>query len=693
MSPSPIDPDTVSAVSQKLAESKVSTSASSSSDPSKFQPIDRNNTKPDIELSSDDTWLTILETPCTFGAKIFEEVMLNFIKNPNVTSSYLFRADILYDTESEQHGTERDRNVSPDTEESNPRTFELPGWRQNRVIVRLLIPRNQQLDRPLVQTCILLSKESNTDKDIEEHLVVYVPHTSSPEDTPFYHPRVAKLAFHHTFRPTMTNASTTPQSNTDNNNNINPTPGLGTLSLSYNPFQTSAEIDSKLQRTGLRLLQTIHKHGQGQLGGYKKRVHHDRMIPQKSYQDTYARLKAKYGRKLSEGWVEVTDPSKHVFEDLGIAAFCLELWQQMYRVPETAKGEQQQATAGAEIVEGQSEGGGEVKPSNGAGAGHEKPPFPGFVDIGCGNGLLVYILISEGYPGFGFDARERKTWDTFPHEVRQHLRQSLLVPEILRPSSSSSSSTATNNTASEEDAAKSWHSGLFPAGTFIISNHADELTAWTPLLAHLNNSAFIAIPCCSHDLAGSRFRAPDSTKAQKAQQTAAKQKEKERENSEQQQQRNEHAARLPQQESESESPSCCCGGGASASSNASSSSNDHDLRLAQAAETGSLKRTLVHKKMASAYSTLCAYVSALADAVGFEAEEEVLRIPSTRNASIVGRKRKGGGGVGLDDGDVDGRKRVVVELVEEELGRAIESVGREWIERAEKLEKKPGSGH
>jgi hypothetical protein len=31
--------------------------------------------------------------------------------------------------------------------------------------------------------------------------------------------------------------------------------------------------------------------------------------------------------------------------------------------------------------------------------------------------------------------------------------------------------------------------------------------------------------------------------------------------------------------------------------------------------------------------------------------------------------------------------------VEEELGRVIENVGREWIERAEKLEKKPGSGH
>ena len=321
MSPSPVDPDTLSALSHKFAESKVGTSASSS-DPSKFQPIDRNNTRPDIELSSDETWLTILETPCTFGANIFEEVMLNFIKNPNVTSSYLFRADILHDTESKQRGTELDRNVSPDVEEHKPKSFELPGWKQERVIVRLLIPRNQQLDRPLIQTCVLLSKEKKGDDNLEEHLVVYIPHTSSPEDTPFYHPRVAKLAFHHTFRPTMNSSSATSQSNADDKN---PAAGVGTLSLSYNLFQASPEVDSKLQRTGLKLLQTIHKHGQGQLGGYKKRVHHDRLIPQKSYQDTYARLKAKYGRKLSEGWVEVTDPSKHVFEDLGIAAFCLEL--------------------------------------------------------------------------------------------------------------------------------------------------------------------------------------------------------------------------------------------------------------------------------------------------------------------------------------------------------------------------------
>lgn len=40
-----------------------------------------------------------------------------------------------------------------------------------------------------------------------------------------------------------------------------------------------------------------------------------------------------------------------------------------------------------------------------------------FVDLGCGNGLLVYILNSEGHKGVGFDIRRRKIWDTYPSFV------------------------------------------------------------------------------------------------------------------------------------------------------------------------------------------------------------------------------------------------------------------------------------
>jgi tRNASer (uridine44-2'-O)-methyltransferase len=655
MSPSPVDPDTIASSSDGELTSPANNLEAPYSDPSKFQPIDRSSTTPVLKLP-EQRWLTVLETKCTFGADLFEEVMLNFIKNPNVTSSFLFRADILFDTESNRQTQDGqpDRQLDTPGSDIQPRQLELPGWTQKRLIVRLLIPRNQQLDRPMTQTCILFTKPSNDNST--ESLMVYIPHVDSPQDMPFYHPRTQQLAFHHSFQPSTESANSQPN---------NSAAGVGSLSISYNPFASCPEVDTKLHRTGLKLLQTIHKHGQGQLGGYKKRVHHDQLIPQKSYQDTYSRLKAKYGRKLTENWVEVTDPSKHVFEDLGIAAFCLELWREMYEVPDTAK--EAQAISGAELDDLVSgvEDLNVKEPSS-------KPQFPGFVDIGCGNGLLVYILLSEGYPGSGFDARERKTWETFPPSVRQHLRQSLLVPELLRPGSSSTSGGGDTST---EDAANSWHPGLFPPGTFIISNHADELTAWTPLLAYLNQSAFIAIPCCSHDLAGSRFRAPDSTKAQKARASASKKSE----------QRNEHAARLPQQEEEEEEEE------ETSEDSKGGKVKPRELRLTQAAETGSLKRTLVHKKMASAYSTLCAYVNALADAVGFEAEEEVLRIPSTRNHSIIGRRRRRE--EAGEDNNLAGRRAKVIGLVEEELGREIEDVGKEWAERAEKLAKKPSSGH
>lgn len=114
----------------------------------------------------------------------------------------------------------------------------------------------------------------------------------------------------------------------------------------------------------------------------------------------------------------------------------------------------------------------------------------------------------------------------------------------------------------------------------------------------------------------------------------------------------------------------------------------NNITLTQAAETGSLKKTLVQKKMASAYSTLCAYVNSLAEEMGFETESDVLRIPSTRNTCIVGKWQKNETKDHLEE-----RFHKVAELVARELKKDIKSVAEEWIERAEKLMKKPSSGH
>lgn len=35
---------------------------------------------------------------------------------------------------------------------------------------------------------------------------------------------------------------------------------------------------------------------------------------------------------------------------------------------------------------------------------------PTFIDLGCGNGLLTFLLVSEGYDGYGIDIADRKIW-------------------------------------------------------------------------------------------------------------------------------------------------------------------------------------------------------------------------------------------------------------------------------------------
>ncbi|CAL4094702.1 unnamed protein product, partial [Meganyctiphanes norvegica] len=98
--------------------------------------------------------------------------------------------------------------------------------------------------------------------------------------------------------------------------------------------------------------------------------------------------------------------------------------------------------------------------------------YQSFVDLGCGNGLLVYILSSEGHPGLGIDLKRRKIWDLFPSNVK-------LQEGIIEPSDQS----------------------LFPDYNWLIGNHSDELTPWLPVIAakSSHNTRFFVLPCCPHD--------------------------------------------------------------------------------------------------------------------------------------------------------------------------------------------------
>ena len=522
------------------------------------------------------------------------------------------------------------------------------------------------------------------EEEEEDNLVVYVPHVENEDEMPWYHPKVKALCFLHT-------STTTSGSSPRNSLSIHispfparlqsdsPTPTLATTTSTtptcYNPKLTppisTPSASNRLTRTLQNLLRTIHRHGTGQASGYQKRVHHDRLIPQARVQDTYTRLKNKYARDLLDKyWKEDLDPTKGVFEDLGIAAFVVELWGKMYEI----------------------DGGGGGEKGEGAGKEKEKkkkPKFPGFVDIGCGNAILDFVLMSEGYQGWGFDARARKTWDAFPEEIGQRLKEMVVVPSIFgqNPPASTSPTTSTstlpttststtttpppppspsptpsatpekplihtpqNTTASSTIAnlhnphlqtkhgAIPTHSGLFPSGTFIISNHADELTIWTPLIAFLNESPFVSIPCCSHDLSGRRCRFPPPVVG-KERQEKDKAKGKRQGDEREQDQDQEKAADLvvdTQLESQEHL-------GVEKVAGESRDGTQPEPQLETRPQPQPNKPSTKPPKppaQPSAYSTLCSAVARLATQVGYDPEEEYLRIPSTRNVAIIGRSWK-----------------------------------------------------
>ena len=536
-------------------------------------------------------WIPIYSHPCEFALSHFDEVMLNLIRNPNLTASHLFRADILFDS--------ADGAVIQDGEDNSKtlecRQMSIDAYDQHRTIIRRFVPRNTKLDKALNQTCLLYTRTLTNSADVipkpqhkhmppENHLVIYLPHADLPSDIPYYHPSVRALAF-------LYEAPTTTPSNAI----------ISVHCIPFSPSTSEAQLPPRLLRTAYHLLATVHKHASGLHLGYTKRSHHDVIIPQPILQTTYTRLKHSHARRLLSQWAETTDPTKHVFEDLGIAAFLLEVWATMYAAPNALARSPQS---------------------------HHLPSFPGFADIGCGNGILVDILVREGYPGIGIDVRARKSWATFDASTSTRLREQIIVPAPLF--------TPELRTQMNDESPPRIHDGLFGRGTFLVSNHADELTAWTPLLAALQHGAFLAIPCCSHSLAGARMRAPPVPNA------------------------------------------------------AHDTVEDDD---GKETASGGKRRD---GKQKSAYAALVAYTEWLARDVGFpRVEREELRIGSTRNIGILGSWKsdevKNLQIEELPNSPNGGEPEHVVDRVARILRR--EGGGQGWVENAMKLQKSQKSSH
>ena len=578
---------------------------------------------------SNQEWLPILQHSCDFPPDVFESVSLSLLKNPNINSSLLFRADILYDSSNNeltnvQLSESEEAQLQYWLQEYNVRDGQLPDFEVKRTIIRRMIPRNPQLDKPIAQTCLLCQSSTDSTDDLKRALVMYIPHTASIDEIPWYHPRVQALAYMHCWSPFTSFEDS-----------------QGAISLYYRLYPSeSLPLSSRLLRTGQHLLSTIHRHGLGQLTGYTKRVNHDQMLSQQRVQNTYTELKRKHAQRLCDRWVEKTEPSKHVFEDLGIAAFLIEVWKDMYNIGENKVDQ------------------------DGDGSTKRFGAFPGFVDIGCGNGVLVDTLLREGYPGWGFDARRRKTWDTFDEPIQDKLKEMILIPQPLfelqhdsmypiyaNGGILSKSLVTVQNTISDLPA---WHNGVFRQGTFIISNHADELTAWTPLLASISSSPFLAIPCCSHNLSGLRFRAPSVFNNNSADALAPSY----------------FSAQINKSKSIAIAVAC----------------PDNEEIFGHGPEQGDLKdlNAKARAKQPSAYASLCDWVAHLAARVGYKVEREILRMPSTRNVGIVGR----GMLPEFKDETLDARRERVREIVASE-----KADGAQWVERARSLMSGKSSGH
>lgn len=196
--------------------------------------------------------------------------------------------------------------------------------------------------------------------------------------------------------------------------------------------------------------------------------------------------------------------------------------------------------------------------------------------VSCGNGLLVHILVSEGYTGVGMDLRARNSWEHYPPSTQQHLHVHALNPLEI----------------DFDDTASLTESPYLRPGTFIIANHADELSPWTPILATLSGaSGFLSIPCCSWSF-DARF----------------------------------HRSQLPLKE-RADTVSFAISPEGLPGRNLSSEEFIASLRLGgTAGDTAQ-----------SAYAAYRVWLAALGLRCGWEAEPETLRIPSTRNWSLVGQ--------------------------------------------------------
>jgi tRNASer (uridine44-2'-O)-methyltransferase len=192
------------------------------------------------------------------------------VHHPEYNSTLILRSEII---------SEMDANF-PD---------EIPAFKAytaSRNFHRKLLARRPGRDPSLEQHCTFYV----TDGSQHISLLVLTPLTTPDSPLPYYHPAVSHLAFRY-----IPNAESMLQ--------------IDVVPLPNTPL----DINSRLYRTCLALLETVNRYGWGAMTNYKKRMHHDTIIPREAYQDLYLTMRERHKHIIGK-WQEETDPLKHVFE-------------------------------------------------------------------------------------------------------------------------------------------------------------------------------------------------------------------------------------------------------------------------------------------------------------------------------------------------------------------------------------------
>ena len=215
------------------------------------------------------------------------------------------------------------------------------------------------------------------------------------------------------------------------------------------------------------------------------------LVTQPAFRSEYVRLKNKYGKYWVSRWpgerhlfarshcipacsdsvvrsfffAEQTDPSKYVFEEIAIAAWLLALWKGESTADQD--GEQQRCVR--------------------------------FVDLGCGNGFLTYLLIEEGHTGWGIDRQRRGIWGEYPVAVQVRDLACSIEAYTQNDLVQSEHDTANCVACPPAPAHRTQQSLLcaefefsvqcvdtlsdqFEGVQWVLGNHTDELTPWVPLI-------------------------------------------------------------------------------------------------------------------------------------------------------------------------------------------------------------------